>query len=332
METLSAIIARAGDGSYAGHDVAIRCASHSCENVLMPRVVALYRYPVKGFTPERCDRITVQQDGRVVGDRVLAFRFAQAAVPELRDGLDYWPKARGLALQDFPALAALRLAFDAAERRITIFQDESVVVSAGLDHVGRERLVDAVTEFVLGTREGKRLQRPGRLPLELVGDGVHSRFQDREQGYVSLHSRASVLALSAVIDDPTGARADPARGAGESSALDDRRFRSNIVIDGVEAWHELGWSGRVRIGALEFRVAEPIVRCLATHANPETGERDAPVLTTLTQRIGQEEPTLGTLLLPRELPAPVRAGTEPGTARWGEISVGDNVELLDPAA
>ncbi|SDQ34733.1 MOSC domain-containing protein [Leucobacter chromiiresistens] len=306
----------------------------------MPRVVALYRHPVKGFTPEPCDRITVQRDGRIVGDRVLAFRFADAALPEQRDGLDYWPKARGLALQDFPALAALRLAYDAAEHRVTIFRDGAVWASEALDDAGRRHLADAVAEFVLGTPEGRRLQRPGRLPLELVGDGAHARFQDREQGYVSLHGRASVLALSAVIERPAGderpagvdaVASDSTHGLAPGALLDDRRFRSNIVIDGVDAWEELDWSGRVRIGELEFRVAEPIVRCLATHANPETGERDARVLTTLTQRVGQSEPTLGTLLLPAALPAPVRAGTEQGSAPWGDIGVGDTVELLDAA-
>ena len=295
----------------------------------MPRVVALYRYPVKGFTPERCDRITVQHDGRIVGDRVLAFRFAQAALPEQRDGLDYWPKAQGLALQDFPALAALRLQFDPVERRVTILRDDTIMVSAELDDAGRQRLVDAVTEFLLGTSEAKRLLRPGRLPLELVGDGVHARFQDREQGYVSLHGRASVLALSSVIDRPAGASDDSGSDVAPDAALDDRRFRSNVVIEGIGAWEELDWHGRVRIGELEFRVAEPIVRCLATHANPETGKRDARVLTTLTQRVGQEEPTLGTLLLPAALPAPVRAGTERGSTPWGDIGVGDTVELLE---
>ncbi|OZB87119.1 MAG: hypothetical protein B7X41_13360, partial [Microbacterium sp. 14-71-5] len=39
----------------------------------MPHVVALYRHPVKGFTPEKVPALTVQADGRIAGDRVLAF-------------------------------------------------------------------------------------------------------------------------------------------------------------------------------------------------------------------------------------------------------------------
>lgn len=248
----------------------------------MPRVVALFRYPIKGFTPEPMDSLRVQPDGRVAGDRVLAFRFADAAEPEDRDGLDHWPKAKGLALQDFPALAALRTSYDDAAARIRIELDGTLLVEAGLDAGGREQLAHAVTDFVLATSDARRLQRPGRLPLVLVGDGETSRFQDRPQGYVSLHSRASVEALGDEL---------PLR-------IDDRRFRSNVVIDGVDAWDELDWTGDVRIGEVTFRAAGPIVRCLATHANPDTGERDAKVLTTLTRAFDQQEPTLGRLLLP----------------------------------
>ena len=42
----------------------------------MPRVAALYRYPVKGFTPEACATLTVLDEGRIAGDRVLGLRFA----------------------------------------------------------------------------------------------------------------------------------------------------------------------------------------------------------------------------------------------------------------
>jgi uncharacterized protein YcbX len=46
----------------------------------MPAVAALYRYPLKGFTPEPRASIAVRPDGRVAGDRVLNFRFADAPV------------------------------------------------------------------------------------------------------------------------------------------------------------------------------------------------------------------------------------------------------------
>ena len=126
--------------------------------------------------------------------------------------------------------------------------------------------------------------------------------QDRPRGFISAHGRGSLIALSEAI----------------GADLDERRFRSNIAVDGLDAWAELEWAGRVRIGAVEFEVSHHIVRCLATHANPETGERDAEVMTTLTRTFGQEKPTFGTLLLP------TGASAETG----GTIHVGDEVEVI----
>lgn len=267
----------------------------------MPHVAALFRYPIKGFTPEALRSLVVQGDGRVRGDRVLAFRFADAVIPEVRDGLESWPKAQGLALQDFPSLARLAVSYDDEVRRVSVRLGGELLVEAGVDAAGRSALVDAVTAFVRTTSDAARLDRAGRLPLVLVGDGVTARFQDRARGFVSLHGRASVAALDAALP----------------ASVDDRRFRSNIVIDGIEAWAEHGWSGTVRIGDLAFAPQGVIVRCLATHADPDSGIRDAPVLTTLTRGFGQAQPTLGRLLLP----------VGDGAGAGGTIHVGDEVRV-----
>lgn len=278
----------------------------------MPRVAALYRHPIKGFTPEQHDELTVQPDGRIAGDRVLAFRFADAAQSEQRDGLDYWPKSKGLALESFPALAALQVAYDHDAQRVHITHDGSLLVDVVLDDDGRDTLTAIMTAFVLDSPEWKLLQREGRLPLVLVGDGAQARFQDRPRGFVTVHSTASVDAVSAVLEQE----------------LDHRRFRSNVVIDGADAWDELSWTGEVRIGEVRigdvrFTAEGPIVRCLAPHANPDTGIRDARILTALTRDIGLPEPTLGRLLLLQGVTGVVGEGRGAG----GVIRVGDEVTV-----
>jgi uncharacterized protein YcbX len=42
------------------------------------RIAALYRYPVKGFTPEECETLGLADGGRIAGDRALGFRFANS--------------------------------------------------------------------------------------------------------------------------------------------------------------------------------------------------------------------------------------------------------------
>ena len=57
------------------------------------------------------------------------------------------------------------------------------------------------------------------------------------------------------------------------------RWRGNIWLDDLDPWAEHSWCGRrFRIGTVVFEGVEPVVRCLATTANPETGEQDADTL------------------------------------------------------
>ena len=63
------------------------------------------------------------------------------------------------------------------------------------------------------------------------------------------------------------------------TSLSMQRWRANLWLDGMQAWDEFDWIGRtLRIGEVEFAIEERITRCLATTANPDTGERDADTL------------------------------------------------------
>ena len=241
----------------------------------MSSVTALYRYPVKGFTPEPVDELTVLPGGRVAGDRVLNFRFADAPVADT----EWCRKYHGVVLANTPGLARLHVAFDEPNRRLTILAGDRILADDSLEDAGRQRLVDAVTAYVLSLEENPLKGQAGRLPLKLVGDGTTPRYQDNHAGQVTLHSRDSLLSAGKAFGDPN---------------LDERRFRHNIVVSGVSAWEEQSWiGGKVRVGAVAFETVVPKVRCLATHANPRTGERDLAVMQSLVKMFAQKEPTFG---------------------------------------
>lgn len=266
----------------------------------MPRIVALYRYPVKGFTPEACGTLTVLDAGRIAGDRALGMRFASSPAPD-----HAWSsKYQFVALVNTPGLARLNVRFDHRALRLRVSHEGSVLVDAALDAAGRGRISAAIADFVLKLDDNPLALHPDRLPLRVVGDGVTPRYQDNEAGQVSLHSRES-LAEVAVATGHAG--------------LSELRFRSNIVIDGVAAWEEQNWIGKkIQIGPVTFDVVKPKVRCLATHANPETGERDVPLLATLTRVFAQEQPTFAVGMMTH--------------GSGGEVRVGDEVRLIDAPA
>jgi uncharacterized protein YcbX len=266
------------------------------EAAAVPHVVALYRYPVKGFTPEHCDSLTVLEEGRVAGDRALGFRFADSGLPDTA-----WSRKYGYAvLANAPQLARLTTRFDHDALKLRIEHAGEVLADETLDGPGRQRLALAVQQYVLGFCDNPLSDHPERMPLELIGDGITPRYQDSEQGQITLHSRESLASVATALADP---------------ALDEVRFRSNIAINGVDEWAEQGWVGKkLRIGAVVFEVVRPKVRCLATHANPRTGERDLPVMQTLVSAFRQTQPTFA-------------IGLET-SGRGGEIRVGDSVSLM----
>ncbi|HET8610395.1 MAG TPA: hypothetical protein VFM11_11695, partial [Burkholderiales bacterium] len=172
----------------------------------MPRIAALYRYPVKGFTPEECESLTVLDDGRVAGDRVLGFRFADSAAPD-----DEWSnKYECVVLANTPGLARLRIQFDHRTLRLCIDVNGDVLIDETLDDGGRRRIVAAIEKYALALNENPLSGNLSRLPLRMIGDGTTPRYQDDRAGRVTLHGRASVAAVAAAVGD---------------SALDERRFR-----------------------------------------------------------------------------------------------------------
>jgi uncharacterized protein YcbX len=61
--------------------------------------------------------------------------------------------------------------------------------------------------------------------------------------------------------------------------LSKNRWRGNLWIDDLDPWTEMDWIGKiVQIGTVQFDIVEPVQRCMATTANPETGIRDADTL------------------------------------------------------
>jgi len=261
------------------------------------RVAALYRFPVKGFTAEKCESLAVLEGGRIAGDRVLGIRFGSSSAAD-----DAWStKHEFVALVNTPGLARLHLEFNHEARRLRVSLQGAVLVDQALDDAGRKRIASAIEDYVLKLDENPLTSRPDRLPLRVVGDGQTPRYQDNPAGQVTLHGRRSLAAVAA------------AAGAPE---LSEHRFRSNIAVDGPEAWEEQNWIGRsVRVGEVEFEVVSEKTRCLATHANPLTGERDLAIMKTLTE------------VFPREKPTFAIAMTTAG--RGGVIRVGDKVRLND---
>lgn len=108
-------------------------------------------------------------------------------------------------------------------------------------------------------------------------------------------------------------------GKGEQR-VDMRRFRPNIVIDGLKPWEEDSLK-RIRIGPVEFHVWQRCGRCTMTTIDRDSLERCGEPLSTLSSFREREngQRNFGMHLIP----------TRPWDLTEERISVGDEVEILE---
>lgn len=218
----------------------------------MRTVHSLYRYPVKGLSPEPLADVALAAGRGFPGDRELALTNGAWTFDEA--SYQPRPKMDFLMLMRHESLAALRTRL--AGKRLSVqAPDGSGCEGAIDDPADCARLSDFFAAYLDG-------KLPGRPTL--VKAGAH-RFTDVSVVSPTLMQSVSLINLASVRD--LGEKLD--------HTLNPLRFRANIYFDGGAAWEELGWLDReIRIGALRARVVLRTRRCAATNVDPETGARD----------------------------------------------------------
>lgn len=230
---------------------------------MIGRVAALYRHPVKGFTPERLPAAVLEAGAAFPCDRMFAVENGPSGFDP--ENPVFLPKRLFTVLAMIPALARARTAYDEASGVLTVSAEGCASLSANLDsEEGRAAFAVWLEGFMVPER------RNG--PLRVIqGPGAH-RFMDDRKGAVSLINLASVRDLEARI----------------GRAVDPLRFRANLHVEGWTAWAEMDLTpgATVRLGQTEMVVVKPIVRCAATHVDPDTGERDIEIAPSLHANYG----------------------------------------------
>jgi hypothetical protein len=221
-------------------------------------VRAIFRYPVKGLSPQCLERTRLSVGQTVPADRLYAIENGPSGFDPAAPA--YFPKQRFLMLMRNERLAALRTDYN--EDRHTL-----VITAGGVEAArGDLRTPDgrAAIEQFFAAYCAKELRGP---PKVLYGQN-HS-FSDVAKKVVSIINLASVAAVETAV----------------GAAVNPLRFRANLYVEGWPAWHEFDLVGRtLTIGkTARLKVVKRIERCAATDVDPDTGIRDLTIPRTLLQ-------------------------------------------------
>ena len=226
-------------------------------------IAGLYRYPVKGLTPEPMQRVQLATGQTVPGDRRYAIENGPSgfdpAAPAWR------PKTQYLMLMRNERLAALRSHFDEATNVLTIGKDGATVAQGDLETAEGRSAIESYFE------QGFQSELKG--PPKILTGGGHS-FSDVAHKVVSIINLSSVAAIESMV----------------GRAVHPLRFRANLYCRGWPAWHEADLLDRtLAIGNARLKVVKRITRCAATNVDPDSAARDLDIPATLLRHLGHTE-------------------------------------------
>lgn len=246
-------------------------------------VTNIWRHPLKSHGREALDSVTMIAGQTLPGDRVWAVAHEASEA----DGSQWEPCQNFTRGSKAPQLMAINARLDDDSNQLTLSHpNQPDLTFDPNDPADLQRFLDWEKPLTPSNRaaSSRIIQVPGR------------GMTDTNYPSVSLCNWASHRAVEAAM----------------GLELSPKRWRGNIWFDLGQAWAENDLVGKkIKIGEAVFLVCEPVVRCLATTANPETGERDTDTLKCLKQNWGHQDFSVY---------AEVLIG--------GDIRLGDSVEVL----
>jgi uncharacterized protein YcbX len=257
------------------------------------RVAGLWRYPVKGLSPERQPSLALEPGRHVPGDRLFAIENGPSGFDP--DTPAHQSKRKFLMLAVNAPLARLSTRFDDATGRLRVEDGGRLLVEADLGNEdGRDKAAQAIGRWL-------EQQTPDSLrgPVRMLVSPAGFRFTDTLEGHLSLINLASVAAL----EERLGAPVDPLR------------FRANAYLEGLAPWQEFALVGQrlTTSRGLVLEITGRIDRCAATGVDPTSGIRDLPVVRTLQEGYGH-----------------IDCGVFARVVTVGRLSEGDRLQLVEP--
>jgi uncharacterized protein YcbX len=227
------------------------------------QIEGLYRYPVKGLSPEPLSSVKLETGRTLPADRRYAIENGPSGFDPAQP--TWLHKSFYLMLMRNERLAGLRTHYEDESHILTIRRDGEVA--------SRENLETAAGRAAIEAFFAANFTDELKGPPKLLSGGDHS-FSDVARKVVSIINLGSIRAIENMVGLP----------------VHPLRFRANLYASGWPAWSELELVGQtLAIGNTRLKVVKRITRCAAVNVDPETAARDRDIPPMLMRRLGHNE-------------------------------------------
>ena len=221
--------------------------------------------PVKSISFQTIKSCEIRNNIGIIGDRIFAFskglNSEQAKIFE-RDPYNRrgkWNKI--LTLKNTPAMNKYNFLLKGDDLLLTYKNEEIVKINANkLDKY----------EFV--SNKILELENSLKDPIILMQNKKFPFFDTSISNKTVLNHSISLINLKSIKDFENKI----------SNKIEFQRFRGNIYIDGVNAWEEQNWVGKIiKINDISFKVEKNIPRCVAINLKPNSDDNSLNLLQSL---------------------------------------------------
>jgi uncharacterized protein YcbX len=221
--------------------------------------------PVKSISFQSIKSCEIRKNIGIVGDRIFAFskgldlNQAQLFEKKLEERRGKWNKI--LTLKNSPSLNKYNFLFD--NDKLTLTQNNKEILRINIDDS---------SEYELLSNKILELESSLQKPIYLMKNKDIPFFDTSISNKTILTHSISLINTKSVEDFQNKTNQE----------IETQRFRGNIFVDGVEAWEERNWIGKIiKINDISFKVEKNIPRCVAINLKPNTDDNSLNLLQSL---------------------------------------------------
>ena len=221
--------------------------------------------PVKSISFQTSNKCKIRKNIGIVGDRVFAFskglEFNQARLFEknLDERRGKWNKI--LTLKNSPVLNKYNFKFK--DNKLTLTQRDNEILTID---------ISKINEYDLLSNKILELEFSLQKPIFLMKN-IDIPFFDTSISNKSVLTHSISFINNKSIEDFEKKT---------NQTIEPQRFRGNIHVDGMKAWEERNWIGKIiEINNISFKVEKNIPRCVAINLKPNSDDNSLNLLQSL---------------------------------------------------